>query len=187
MTALARSSSSSSALTRRERADRTVTGALRGGTLAAAAAGIAWLVAGAISASAFGVLVVATVALIGYTVWTGKTRATLWAALVAAWAIVLLQQWVVQAHGGVWVAIAAWLGVVIGARRAGISKWSLPLLAYPAISVAIVLVNDEGLLSPWGSSWLWLPAVLVPVLGARTLLSAGGPQRQVPPPARSVS
>src|SRR5918992_1410680 len=29
----------------------------------------------------------------------------------------------------------------------------------------------ESLAEPWGSSWLWLPAVLGPVLGARTLLN----------------
>jgi hypothetical protein len=78
----------------------------------------------------------------------------------------------------VWVGIAAWLGVIVAARRAGISKRYLPLLAYPLVSVAIVLLAREDLLDPWGVSWLWVAAVLGPDLGVRTLLS--------PRPARSA-
>jgi len=44
------------------------------------------------------------------------------------------------------------------------------LLAYPLISVAIVVLAGERLLHPWGVSWLWLAAVLGPVLGVQTLL-----------------
>jgi len=51
------------------------------------------------------------------------------------------------------------------------------LLAYPVISVAIVLLAGEDLLDPWGVSWLWVAAVLGPVLGAQTLLKA----REHPP------
>jgi hypothetical protein len=86
----------------------------------------------------------------------------------------------VQDNGGVWVAIAAWIGVVIGARRAGMSKWSLPLLAFPLVSVAIVVAAGEDLLDPWGVSWLWVAAVLGPVLGARTLLSPRSSQSDRP-------
>ena len=59
--------------------------------------------------------------------------------------------------------------MIVAARRAGISKWALPLLAYPLISVAIVVAAGEDL-DPWGMSWLWVLAVLGPVVGAATLL-----------------
>jgi hypothetical protein len=162
--------------TRRQRAARTVAAALRGGLIAALAAGVAWLLAGAIAATAFVVLIVATLAVGGYAVLRGNVRSWVWAALAAAWAVVLVERWAVQDHGGVWVALAAWLGVIAGARRAGISRWTLPLLAYPLLSVAIVVAAGEALADPWGSSWLWLAAVLGPVLGVRTLLrpSDGG-------------
>ena len=48
-----------------------------------------------------------------------------------------------QENGGVWVALAGWLGMIIGARRAGISRWALPLLAYPLALVAIVVLAGE--------------------------------------------
>jgi hypothetical protein len=86
---------------------------------------------------------------------------------------------VVQDNGGVWVGIASWIGVIVASRRAGISKRYLPLLAYPLVSVAIVLLAGEDLLDPWGVSWLWVAAVIGPVLGARTLLN--------PRPARTES
>ncbi len=70
--------------------------------------------------------------------------------------------------------MASWLGVIIAARRAGISKRYLPLLAYPVVSVAIVVLAGESLLDPWGVSWLWVAAVLGPVIGARTLLNRAG-------------
>jgi hypothetical protein len=83
---------------------------------------------------------------------------------------VLLERAVVQDNGGVWVALASWLGVIIGARRAGILTRWLPLLAYPLVSVAIVVIAGEDLLDPWGVSWLWVAAVLGPVIGVQTLL-----------------
>jgi hypothetical protein len=60
--------------------------------------------------------------------------------------------------------------VILGARRAGISKWALPLVAYPLVSLVIVLLAGEDVLDPWGTSWLWLLAVLGPIAGVRTLL-----------------
>jgi hypothetical protein len=166
---------------RRQRAARTVAGALRGGVVGAAVAAIAWLVAVGLAATAFVLLVVATVGGAVYTVVRGdKARPGVWAALAVAWAIVLVERWAVNGHGGVWVGAAAWLGVVLGARRAGMSKWSLPLLAYPAVCAAIAVADHQNLLSPWGISWLWVAAVLGPVIGAQTLLN---PTQRKPPPA----
>jgi hypothetical protein len=116
-------------------------------------------------------------------VWRGDVPTWVWLALAVAWATVLLERAIVQDNGGVWVAIAAWLGVIIGARRAGIAKRWYPLLAYPLASVAIVILAGENLLDPWGVSWLWLAAVLGPVLGARTLLSPRPTETARPPSA----
>jgi hypothetical protein len=158
-------------LSRRKRAAQTVAAALRGGLAGGLAATIGWLVAGAIAGTAFVLLVLATLGVVAFVVWKGSVKTWVWLGLGIAWAAVLLERAVVQDNGGVWVAVAAWLGVIVGARRAGISKWSLPLLAYPVVSVAIVVVAGEKLLHPWGVSWLWVAAVVGPVLGARTLLS----------------
>jgi hypothetical protein len=155
---------------RRERAARTVVAALRGGLIGTVAAGLAWLAAAALAGTAFAVLVVASIAAVAFILWRGGLATWVWLALAVAWAALLLERAIVQENGGVWVALAGWLGVVIGARRAGISKWALPLLAYPALSLAIVIVAGEDVLDPWGTSWLWLLAVLGPVAGARTLL-----------------
>jgi hypothetical protein len=171
MSAVAAAPGARASLSRRRRAGRTIAAALRGGLIGTVAAGVAWLLATAIAGTAFLVLIVVTVLAAVYSVARSKTRPALWAALAAAWAIVLIEHWAVNEHGGLWVAGAAWLGVVMGARRAGISKWSLPLLAYPLVSVAIVIAADQDLLSPWGTAWLWVAAVLGPVIGARTLLA----------------
>ena len=162
---------------RRERAARTVAAALRGGLIGTVAAGLAWLAAAALAGSAFGLLIVATIAAVAVLVWRGDLATWVWLALAAAWAALLLERAVVQENGGLWVALAGWLGIVIGARRAGISKWALPLLAYPALSLAIVVAAGEDVLDPWGTSWLWLLAVLGPVVGARTLLRPADERR----------
>ncbi len=162
--------SSSPVLTKRQRAASVAAGALRGGLLAAAVTALAWLLASTIFGTGFVILMIAT---IGVAVWTalrGGVAPIVWALLAGAWAIVLLERWIVQENGGVWVALAAWAGVVLGARKAGINRFALPLLAYPLISVAIVIAAGEDLLDPFGTSWLWLAAVLGPVLGVRTLL-----------------
>jgi hypothetical protein len=158
------------AVTRRSRAARTVKAALRGGVLGALAAAVAWLLAGAIAGTAFVLLVLATLGAAAVLVWRGDVPTWLWLGLAVAWATVLLERAVVQDNGGVWVAIASWLGVIVGARRAGISRRWLPLLAYPLVSVAIVLLAGERLLHPWGVSWLWVAAILGPVIGVQTLL-----------------
>ena len=173
MTAVAAAPGASAKLTRRRRAANTIAAAFRGGLIGAVAAAVAWLLASVIAGTAFVVLIVASIVVGGLTLARGKANTTLWAALAAAWAVVLIERWAVNEHGGLWVAAAAWLGVGLAARRAGMSKWSLPLLAYPLISVAIVVASDQDLLSPWGASWLWVAAVLGPVLGARTLLKSG--------------
>jgi hypothetical protein len=159
-------------LSRKERAAKTVNGALRGGVLVGAVAAIAWLLAAALSATVFFLLIVATVLALIYTVMRGdKARMGVWAVLAVAWALVIAERWVVDRNGGIIVAGAAFLGVVIGARRAGIAKKSMILLLYPLISLAIVIGADTSVLRPWGVSWLWVLAVLGPVLGARTILN----------------
>jgi hypothetical protein len=158
-------------LTRRRRAARTVAAALRGGLIGTLVAGAAWLLAGSVAGTAYLFLVVATLGVAAFVIWKGAVATWIWMALAIGWAVVLLERAVVQENGGVWVAVAAWLGVIVAARRAGIARWALPLLAYPLISVAIVVLAGEDLLDPWGMSWLWVAAVLGPVLAARTLLN----------------
>ena len=154
----------------RAKAATTVDRALRGGILGAAVAAIAWVLAGALSATVFLVLVVATIGAVAYTFMRETAPLWLWGAIAVGWLVVMIERWAVQSHGGLWVAAAAWLGIVLGARRAGISKWALPLLAYPVALGVIVVLAGQDLATPWGSSWLWVAAILGPVLGARTLL-----------------
>lgn len=160
---------------RRKRAAATVAAALKGGVIGTAVAAVAWVLAGALAGTAFLVLVLATVAAVAYLAFRGDVKTWVWLGLAIAWAVVLLEREIVQENGGVWVAAAGWLGVIIGARRAGILGRWLPLLAYPLASVAIVVIAGEDLLDPWGSSWLWVLAVLGPVIGARTLLKQDEP------------
>jgi hypothetical protein len=155
---------------RRERAGRVAAGALRSGVLAAAVAAVAWLLASAIAGTVFLVLVAASILLAVATLLDRRIPTSWWIALLVAWAAVLVERWAVGGHGGVVVGAAAWLGVVVGARNAGINKWALPLLAYPLISVAVALAADQSLLRPWGISWLWVAAVVGPVLGLRVVL-----------------
>jgi hypothetical protein len=161
--------------TKRQRAAQTVRAALRGGVLGALAATVAWLLAGAIAGTAFVLLMIATIAVAGLLVWRGEVPNWLWLGLGIAWATVLLERAIVQDNGGVWVGIASWIGVVVAARRAGIAKRWLPLLAYPLASAAIVVLAGQSLLDPWGVSWLWVAAVLGPVIGLQTLLKPRQP------------
>ena len=85
-----------------------------------------------------------------------KARMGVWGLIAIAWALVLAERWVVNENGGIIVAGAACLGVVLGARRAGIAKKSLVLLLYPLISLAIVIAAGTSVLDPWGVSWLWV-------------------------------
>ena len=159
-------------LSRKERAAKTVNTALRGGVMAGGVAAIAWLLAVALSSTVFFVLIIATVLALVYTVVAGdKARMGLWGLLAVAWALVIAERWVVNDNGGIIVAGAAWIGVVLGARRGGIAKKSMILLLYPLISLAIVIAADTSVADPWGVSWLWVAAVLGPVLGVRTLLN----------------
>jgi hypothetical protein len=157
---------------RKERAAKTVNGALRGGVIAGGVAAVAWLLAVTLSATVFFFLIVATVLALIYTVVRGdKARMGIWGLIAIAWALVLAERWIVNENGGVIVALAAWFGVVLGARRAGIAKKSLLLLLYPLISLAVIIPAGESVLDPWGMSWLWVAAVLGPVIGVRTLLN----------------
>ena len=158
--------------TRRERAARVVDAALNGGLLGAAVAGVAWLAAWLVAGTVFLILIAATLAVIVYALMRGgNVRFGVWGALAVAWGAVLVERWAVQAHGGLWISLAAWLGVVLGARRAGMRRVALPLLAYPLLSAALVVAADESLADPWGVSWLWLAAILGPPIGVRTLLT----------------
>jgi hypothetical protein len=156
--------------TRRARAGRVIEAAAKGGLIGTVAALAGWLVAGALAGTAWLVLIVASLMAAAVLIWRGSVATWVWLALAVAWAALLIERAVVQENGGLWVAAAGWLGVIIGARRAGIATWALPLLAYPLVSVAIVVAAGEPLDDPWGSSWLWIAAVLGPVIGARTLV-----------------
>jgi hypothetical protein len=179
MTTLAATASPSKP-SRRQQAAATVDRALRGGILGAAVAAVAWVLAGALSATVFIVLVLATIVAIAYTVMRETAPLWLWGAIAVGWLVVMIERWAVQNNGGLWVAAAAWLGIVIGARRAGMSKWSLPLLAYPVALGAIVLLAGQDLATPWGTSWLWVAAILGPVIGARTLLNPRPEKKEAP-------
>jgi hypothetical protein len=157
---------------RRQRAAKTVDSALRGGILAGAVAAIAWLLAVAIGSTVWFLLIIVTVLALIYTVMRGdKASLGVWACIAIAWALVLAEHWVVNKNGGIIVAGAAWIGIVLGARRAGIAKKSLVFLLYPLISVAIILGANESVLDPWGVSWLWVLAIIGPVVGVRTMLN----------------
>jgi len=171
MTALTAHAAGQPQPSRRQRAGRTVARALRGGVLGAIVAGVAWLLAGAIAGTAFVVLVIATIAAAALFVARDGLPRWVWGALVVGWAVILLERATIGANGGILVGGAAWLGIIVATRRAGISKWALPLLAYPLVCAGIAVAADQSLLDPWGSSWLWVPAVLAPVIGARTLLA----------------
>jgi hypothetical protein len=157
---------------RRDKAAQTVDRALRGGILFGAVAAVAWLVATAIAATAFFLLVIATVLAVVYMVARGdKARLGVWLLLAVAWAAVILERAVVNGHGGLWVAAACWLGIVSGARRAGITKRWMVALLYPVALGVIVKLSGHSVLDPWGVSWLWVAAILGPVIGLRTLLN----------------
>jgi hypothetical protein len=169
---------------RKAKAANTVDKALRGGILAGAAAAVAWLLAAALSATVFFILVIATVLAAIYTVARGdKARLGIWAVVAIAWALVILERAVVNHHGGLWVGAAAWLGIALGARRAGITKRWMVLLLYPVALGAVVVAAGQSLLNPWGVSWLWVAAILGPVIGLRTLLNPsprGGDPKPTP-------
>ena len=157
---------------RRQRAAAVAEAALRGGLLATVVAVVAWLAVTVIAGTAFVILIVATLVIAAFGA-LGRRDVPLWVwgVLAVGWAVVLTERALVHGHGGVWVAAAGWLGVVFAARRAGISRWALPLLAYPLISVAIVIGAHASLLDPWGISWLWVAAVIGPVVGMKVLLA----------------
>jgi hypothetical protein len=183
MSALAQATTTSKP-SRKAKAAKTVDKALRGGILAGAAAAIAWLLAVAVGTTAIFVLVIASVLAIVYMLVAGdKARLGIFALLAVGWGLVILERAVVNHHGGLWVGAACWLGVVAGARRAGISKRWMALLLYPAIPIAACIAAHENLLNPWGVSWLWIAAILGPVIGMRTLLnlSPRGEAKSAPP------
>src|SRR3954453_4052737 len=157
---------------RRERAAKTVDAALRGGILVGAVAAIAWLVASAVGAIIYFALIVVTIIALVYTAMrSDKAKLSIWLFIAVAWALVLAERWLVKDHGGLIVAGGAYLGIVFGARNAGIAKKSLVLLLYPLISVAICLAADTSVVDPWGVSWLWVAAILGPVVGGGPLLN----------------
>src|SRR5918992_1683487 len=100
MTAIAHPTTPAPA-TRRQRAARVAERALRGGILGAAVAAIAWLVAVALAGTVFVLLVVATIAAVAYTLLRENAPLGLWVGLAVAWAIVMLERWAVNGHGGV--------------------------------------------------------------------------------------
>ena len=159
-------------VSRRERAAKTVDSALRGGILAGAVGAIAWLAATVLSGTIFLVLIAMTVLAVVYTVMKGdKAKLGIWGLVAIAWALMIAERWIVHDNGALIIAGAAWVGVVVGARKAGIAKKSLALLAYPLISLAIIVAAGQDVLDPWGLDWLWVAAIIGPVVGLRTLLN----------------
>jgi hypothetical protein len=157
---------------RREKAAKTVDAALRRGIIFGAVATVGWLLASAIAATAIFLMVIVTVLAGVYTVARGdKARLGVWALVAVGWVAIILERSIVNGHGGLWVGLACWLGVISGARAAGISKRWLVALAYPVGLGAIVLLAGQHLTHPWGTSWLWVAAILGPVVGLRTLLN----------------
>ena len=61
-----------------------------------------------------------------------KARLSVWGLIAVAWALVLAERWLVNDNGGLIVAGASYLGVVLGARSAGIAKKSIVVPALPA-------------------------------------------------------
>jgi hypothetical protein len=172
---------------RRERAAKTVDAALRAGILVGAVAAIAWLVASAVGAIIYFALIVATVLALVYTAARGdKAKLSIWLFIGVAWALVIAERWLVKDHGGLIVAAAAYLGVVFGARNAGMAKKSYVFLLYPLISVAICIAADTSVVDPWKISWLWVAAIIGPVVGARTLLNPS-PRDHKPAPAKPAA
>src|SRR3954453_13925842 len=139
MTTLAATAPSSPRHSRRKRAATTVDRALRGGILGAAVAAVAGVLAGTLAAPVFLLLVVVTIAAAAFTVMKENAPLGLWAAIGVGWLVVMMERGAVPAPGGRWVPGASWLGIVLGARRAVISKWPLPLLAYPVLCGVIVV------------------------------------------------
>src|SRR5258705_11232489 len=104
---------------KRKRAAKTVDRALRGGILGAAVATVGWLIASVVFGTAIAVLVVGTILAAVYTVVRGdKARYGIWGLIAIGWAIVLIEHWAVSGHGGFWGGMAAWVGVIVGPRRA---------------------------------------------------------------------
>src|SRR3954452_23308912 len=170
---------------RRAKAAKTVDRALRGGILAGAAGAVAWLVASAFAATAVFLLVIATVCAAVYTVARGdKARLGIWGLVAIGWVLVVVERGIVNAHGGLWVALACWLGIVFGARSAGITKRWMVALLYPVALAVIVKLAGQPLDDPWGTSWVWVAPILGPVIGLRTVLNPSPKQdpSPVPPP-----
>jgi hypothetical protein len=171
MTALAQTAPSKPR-PRREKAARTVEAALRRGIIFGAVATVGWLLASAIAATAIFLMVIVTVLAGVYTVARGdKARLGIWALVAVGWVAVILERSIVNGHGGLWVGLACWLGVISGARAAGITKRWLVALGYPVALGALVLLAGQHLSHPWGTSWLWVAAIVGPVVGLRTLLN----------------
>jgi hypothetical protein len=92
--------------TRRARAGRVIEAAAKGGLIGTVAALAAWVLAGALAATAWVVLVVATIAAAAVLLWRGSMATWVWMALAIGWAVVLIEREVVQDNGGLWVAAA---------------------------------------------------------------------------------
>ena len=164
--------STASHLSRRERAHKTVcracTGALVGAGIALAGWIAAQLLAFTVLLAAGGLTALALVVAVA----RHGLPAKVWGALIILWTAILCQRWLVHGNGGLLIAGGAWLGMFYALRKAGTSKWLLPLLAYPLVMAIVLVVSGHGLFRPFGTSWLWPVAVVGPALGIRTLLAA---------------
>jgi hypothetical protein len=160
---------------RRERAASAVSRLTKAALIGALAAFIGWVVASAITGLAIIAAVAATVIVaVVAVVKDGKLPIVVWGGLAGVWAAIIAERVFVHSHGGFWVAASAWGAMVFSAWKAG-SRWTLPLLAYPLIMAGGLIAADEPVLKPYGITWLWVPAVLVPLLIVRALLTEKKP------------
>ena len=107
-----------------------------------------------------------------YTVVRGdKARMGVWGLIAVAWALVLAEQLGRQRERRADRGRRVLARRGVGARRAGLAKKSLRPAAVSADLAGDHVAAGEDLLDPWGVSWLWVAAVMGPVLGLRTLLN----------------
>ena len=157
---------------RRSVRPRRSTAALRGGILAGAVAAIAWLLAVGARLHIFFVLIIATVLALVYTVVARRQGAdghlgpdrVAWA-LVARRALGGQRQ---RRHHRRRRRVAR-RRPRRPARRDRQEVAGPPAL--PADLAGDLIAADTSVADPWGVSWLWVAAVLGPVVGARTLLN----------------
>ena len=136
-------------------------------------AAVAWLLAVALSGTVFFVLIIATVLALIYTVVRGdKAGMGIWGLIAIAWALVLAEK-----LGGQRERRHHRRRRRVARRRARRPPGGDRQEVDGAAALSADLAGDRdrrgrrASLDPWGVSWLWVAAVLGPVLGLRTVLN----------------